>query len=204
MQRLSVLRQNHWDSWSKLQSQPFLRLLRQGKVPSDALRRWMTQDFYFLEGLVRFQALLLQRAPRPDRMVLAQAIVMSVEDLDWLSAQDLDLSQPRHNTTEAYLEFLGGLAARSYELGSVLHWVLRRSFLDAWLTLKTENDLLFELSQRWSAPEFKALEHDIAGLADCYIEKVPPEELAPAVEGIVAHELAFWKMAEEFLNREQS
>ena len=54
---------------------PFLDGVRDGTLPPAAFDRWLAQDALFVADLLRFQARLLARAPRPAQAVLAAGAV---------------------------------------------------------------------------------------------------------------------------------
>ncbi|MDK3255060.1 hypothetical protein [Blastococcus capsensis] len=60
----------HAGAWSGATAHPFLHAVRDGTVPEPAFDTWLVQDARFVADLLRFQARLLARAPRPAQAVL--------------------------------------------------------------------------------------------------------------------------------------
>ncbi|MCX7602220.1 MAG: hypothetical protein N2Z75_09825, partial [Meiothermus sp.] len=65
--------------WATLTEQPFLNLLRQGMVSSLVFERWLVQEQYLYEALLGLQASLLCRAPQPHRLIMVNALLVTVE-----------------------------------------------------------------------------------------------------------------------------
>jgi formylaminopyrimidine deformylase / aminopyrimidine aminohydrolase len=55
----------HADAWARATRSPFLDAVRDGSLPPAVFDTWLVQDAHFLGDLLRFQARLLARAPRP-------------------------------------------------------------------------------------------------------------------------------------------
>lgn len=207
MERLSDLRYRHARAWVGLAQQPFLMALRDGMVSLRAIRRWLAQDYMFLEGLMGFQADLLYRAPQSHRPILALAVISTVRELDWLSMQDLDLAVRPHPAVTHYLSYLQELEAQPYALATVLHWAFQRCFIDAWLTANPEacfggdsqaSRLLAELVQYWTLPEFQALLHDLGVIALEAEAETDPALLEQHLGRMLGYEKALWQMAWEY------
>ncbi len=71
------------DAWTAATRAPFLDGVRDGSLPANVLDAWLAQDALFVADLLRFQARLLARAPRPAQAVLAGGLVALVEELTW-------------------------------------------------------------------------------------------------------------------------
>ena len=199
-------------SWTDLSDQPFLRLLREGKVSEKVFTRWLRQERYLYEAILHLQTSLLRRAPQPHRLVKANALIVTVEELDWLDNLELP-TEPVHPVRQIYINFLSHLESRSYAEGTIVHWVRHRAFYDAWnATQATDPDfwgdelegLPTELSQHWLAPEAQALVHDFGSLALEVSEQLPPGQVDRLIGQVLELEQASWEMALEFtLNNHQ-
>ncbi|ADH62739.1 transcriptional activator, TenA family [Allomeiothermus silvanus DSM 9946] len=201
MERLSDLRYRHARAWVGLAQQPFLMALRDGMVSLRAIRRWLAQDYMFLEGLMGFQADLLYRAPQSHRPILTLAVISTVRELDWLNMQDLDLAVRPHPAVTHYLSYLQELEAQPYSLAIVMHWVLYRVFFDTWFSAKPQDGPLAEFSELWSTPELQALQRDLSGLAVEMMAQADPAELDRLIERALELERQSWKMAWEFVQK---
>ncbi|MDX2004469.1 MAG: hypothetical protein SFU83_04255 [Meiothermus sp.] len=192
--------------WADLGEQPFLRLLREGEVGQRVFLRWLRQEQYLYEGILGLQTSLLRRAPQMHRLVKANALIVTVEELDWL--HNLELPQePIHPVRQTYLDYLRYLEGRPYAEGTIAHWVRHRAFFEAWRTTQTTDPdgwgdglegLPTELSQHWLAPEAQALVHDFGSLALEVSENLGPDEVDRLVAQVLELEHASWEMALEF------
>ena len=115
--------ERHADSWREATRHPFLDAVRSGNLDPRDFGAWLVQDHHFVRDLLRFQALLLAEAPRSDQAALAGGLVALEAELSWFEEHaarlGLDLTVPRHPTTEDYAGFLEELAAGPYPEGIV-------------------------------------------------------------------------------------
>lgn len=190
--------------WAALTEQPFLCLLRQGKVPCRALERWLVQEWYLYEAMLGLQTSLLRRAPPRHRLIKINALLFTVEELDWLASLELP-PEPVHPLRQRYLEFIEGLEHAPYAMGTVAHWARHRAFFDAWsLLLPGDEDvedlsgLADEVAQHWMAPEAQALIHDFGSLALEASAGLSLNEVDWIVGQVLHLEQSAWEMALEF------
>jgi len=174
--------------------QPFLTRLRQGRVGRRAFEGWLVQERCLYEGILGLQTSLLRRAPPPHRLIVAQALVITIEELDWMESLELP-NLPVHPVRLEYLDFLETLEHESYEVGTVAHWVRQRAFFDAWRSLGPLEDLPGEFSEHWLAPETQALTHDLGSLALEAANNLPQGVVDEWVARVLAQEQSSWQMA---------
>jgi len=186
--------QRHPDAWRDATAHPFLDAVREGSLPAAAFDTWLVQDARFVADLLRFQARLLARAPRPARAVLAGGAVALVEELAWFEVQadarGLDLTAPARPATAAYAQLLERLDAADVATALTGLWTIERTYLDAWSAASPGAPAYREFVAHWTVPAFAGY---VAGL----------EAAADAVDGgddavfleVVAAETAFWSMA---------
>ena len=184
----------HADAFADATRHPFLTAVRDGTIEPSAFDTWLVQDARFVADLLRFQARLLARAPRPAQEVLARGALALVEELDWFedraAARGLDLSAPALPATTAYAELLERLDGADVSAALTALWTIERTYLDAWSTALPGAPAYREFVEHWTAPDFGGY---VAGLATA----------ADAVGGgdervfleVVAAEIAFWDMA---------
>jgi thiaminase len=194
--RVAELLQRHPEAWRGATAHPFLTAVRDGSLPEGAFDTWLVQDARFVADLLRFQARLLARAPRPAQAVLAGGAVALVEELAWFeqqaAARGLDLTAPALPATAAYAELLNRLDAADVPVALTALWTIERTYLDAWTTALPGAPAYREFVEHWTVPGFAGY---VAGL----------EAAADAVGGggddvfgaVVAAEVAFWDMALE-------
>ena len=193
---VAELLQRHPEIWRGATAHPFLTAVRDGSLPAGAFDTWLVQDARFVADLLRFQARLLARAPRPAQAVLAGGLVALVEELAWFeeqaAARGLDLTAPALPATAAYAELLQRVDAAEVPVALTALWTIERTYLDAWTTALPGAPAYREFVEHWTVPGFAGY---VAGL----------ETAADAVGGggdavfteVVAAEVAFWDMALE-------
>ncbi len=152
---------------------------------------WLLQDYPFVEALFRFQAGLLREAPQAHRLALIEALRATAEELDWLLFQGADPQAPVHPVRQAYAELLLELETRPYPLRTVLHYVMQRAFLEAWVAHAKSEEAL-EVAQHWTAPEFQAVLYDLEVLAEGAMGEVEASLLGPDLERILEMEYRSW------------
>ncbi len=182
--------------WAQLTKQPFIGLVQQGKVSTPALKRWLAQEQYLYEAELKLLAVLLQHAPRHHRLILANAVLMAVEELDWLAELELPQSPP-HVACRDYLAFWSRLQKAPYAQGLLAFWARKRAFFEAWRVVGyggTE-ELVLTLSQHWLAPEAQALLHDLGSLTMELSAEIPTTKSSELVAQVLRLEQAAWAMA---------
>jgi thiaminase/transcriptional activator TenA len=188
---------HHPDPWRGATRHPFLDAVRDGTIPVAAFDTWLVQDARFVADLLRFQARLLARAPRPAQAVLAGGLVALVDELAWFEEQaavrGLDLAVPALPATAAYAELLERLDAA--DVGSALAalWTIERTYLDAWSAARPGAPEYRGFVEHWTLPGFAGY---VAGLGTA-ADGVPAADPDAVFTEVVAAETAFWTMAME-------
>lgn len=107
------------------------------------------------EAELKQLAVLLQQAPRRHRLILANAVLMTVEELDWLAELEPP-PRPPHPACLDYLAFWSRLQNAPYAHGLVAFWARKRTFFEAWRVVgygaPGSEELVLTLSQHWLAP----------------------------------------------------
>jgi hypothetical protein len=191
-----------YPQWQAVLKHPFLQHLYHNQVSPWLLRRWLVQMQYIGEGLLRLQAHMIRMAPPAHRAVLAQTLLITLEELDLLQQETLDFSEDIHPTYKEYLSFLEGLECIPYANASLAHWVMLRFFNDAMVPLSPSDDT-FSVLDRYNCPEFLAVLHDLGGIAEEVWTQVPGQELDYLVEQALAHEKAAWDVLLEWWQEDQ-
>ena len=185
----------HADAWRRATDHPFLAAVREGRIPSAAFDTWLVQDARFVADLLRFQARLLARAPRPAQPVLADGLVALVAELAWFEQQaavrGLDLSAPALPATAAYAALLDRLDGADVPTGLQALWTIERTYLDAWSAALPGAPEFREFVEHWTVPGFAGY---VAGLEQAADAVGGPVDDAVFTE-LVAAETAFWDMA---------
>ncbi|MGY1855734.1 thiaminase II/PqqC family protein [Modestobacter sp. SYSU DS0290] len=186
-------------AWRAATAHPFLTGVREGTVPVAAFDTWLVQDARFVADLLRFQARLLARAPRPAQAVLAGGLVALVEELAWFEqlagARGLDLEAPTRSATTAYAELLARLDGADVPTGLTALWTIERTYLDAWSGALPGAPQYREFVEHWTAPGFAGYVAGLAAAADAFPAAAADAEAVFAE--VVTAEIAFWDMAME-------
>ncbi len=188
----------HADAWGRATRSPFLDAVRDGTLPPDAFDTWLVQDAHFLGDLLRFQARLLARAPRPAQGVLAGGCVALVEELDWFgrvaAERGLDLTAPQLPATVAYGDLLYRLDAADVGTALTALWAVERAYLDAWSGARPGAGEYGPFVAHWTAPGFAGYVAALAAAADDNaVDDAAPADEAVFLE-VAAAEADFWAM----------
>ena len=189
----------HADAWGRATRHPFLDAVRDGTLPTAAFDTWLVQDAHFLGDLLRFQARLLARAPRPAQAVLAGGCVALVEELDWFgrvaAGRGLDLAAPQLPATIAYGDLLYRLDAADVGTALTALWAIERTYLDAWSAALPGAEEYREFVEHWTVPAFASY---VAGL-EAAADGAGPDAGGTGDDAVflevVAAETAFWQTA---------
>jgi formylaminopyrimidine deformylase / aminopyrimidine aminohydrolase len=183
------------DAWRDATDHPFLRGVRDGSVPVAAFDTWLVQDARFVADLLRFQARLLARAPRPAQGVLAGGAVALVEELAWFeglaAGRGLDLAAPALPATRAYAALLARLEEADVPTALTALWTIERTYLDAWSGALPGAPAYREFVEHWTVPGFAGYVAGLAAAADA----LPAADPLAVFDEVVAAEVAFWDMA---------
>ncbi len=155
---------------------------------------WLKQDFPFVEALYRFQVGLLRDAPHPHRAPLVQALMATVEELDWLLSQGADPKEPVHPVRQEYVALLQEMEGFSYPYRLVFFYFLNHLFLEAWNAHVEGDGPWQELSQHWAAPEFQAVLFDLEVMAQGQVEGLDPGVVERYLARILEMEKKVWSL----------
>ena len=166
----SDLLRDHPSAWERATRHPFLLGVRDGTLPAGAFDTWLVQDHHYVGDLLRFQARLLARAPRPAQAVLAGGAVALVEELAWFEElagrRGLDLAAPRLPATAAYAALLERLDAAAVPAAVTALWAVERVYLDAWTAAAPGAPEYAGYVEHWTAPAFAGYVDGLAAAAD--------------------------------------
>ena len=114
--------------WDQIFSHPFLREIKEGSLPLEKFRYYLTQDYLYLEGFARTVAMALAKAPdsdtleelshrvltpveRPLHHKLMEAAQVTLEDIYRTGASPTNTAYVNHMLKTAALYGLGPTAA---------------------------------------------------------------------------------------------
>src|ERR671916_1953136 len=187
----------HPDAWRAATRHPFLDAVRDGTIPVAAFDTWLVQDARFVADLLRFQARLLARVPRPAQAVLAGGLVALVDELAWFEEQaavrGLDLGTPPLPASAAYAELLERLDAADVGTALTALWTIERTYLDAWSGAAPGAPEYRPFVEHWTQPGFADY---VAGLGMA-ADGIPAPDADAVFTEVVAAETAFWAMAQD-------
>ena len=190
----SELLRDHPAAWERATRHPYQLGVRDGTLPAEAFDTWLVQDHHYVEDLLRFQARLLARAPRPAQAVLAGGAVALVEELAWFEelagSRGLDLAAPRLPATVAYRELLERLDAADVPTALAGLWAVERVYLDAWTAAAPGAPEYAGYVAHWTAPGFADYVDGLAAAADALGGRHDEVVLE-----VLDAEVAFWDTA---------
>ena len=170
-----ALIQNAGLLWAEATRAPFLEALAAGRLPVQAFRRWLAQDYLFAKDLMAFQSIPLAKAPRDCHKALVGGLAALDKELEWFESHagrlHVDLDIPPHPTCRRYMDFL--LRSAHTEVYPVLIAMLfgvEASYLAAW-TAFAPAGLYAEFFARWSSAEFRRTWRNSAGLLSAILTK---------------------------------
>jgi thiaminase len=192
---VAELLQRHGDAWRAATGHAFLAGVRDGSVPVAAFDTWLVQDALFVADLLRFQARLLARAPRPAQAVLATGAGSLVAELDWFeqqaAARGLDLAAAPLPATRAYAALLERLDGAEVGTALMALWTIERTYLDAWSGALPGAPAYRDFVAHWTVPGFAGYVADLEAAADLLAGSGADDVFLE----VVAAETAFWEMA---------
>jgi thiaminase/transcriptional activator TenA len=188
------------DLWLRATRHEFLDAVRDGSLPGAAFASWLTQDYRFVALLLRFQARLLARAPRPAQAVLAGGAAALVDELAWFerkaAARGLDLAVAELPATAEYGRLLEHLDAAEFPVAMSMLWALERVYLDAWTYAAPGAPPFREYVEHWTTPEFAGYVAELEGAAEAALRGAPePAGIDAYFRQVVEAEVRFWDMA---------
>lgn len=190
----SALLSDHPAAWERATHHPFLLGVRDGTLPAGAFGTWLVQDHHYVGDLLRFQARLLARAPRPAQAVLAAGAVALVEELAWFeelaASRGLALGTPRLAATVAYGELLDRLDTADVAAALTGLWAIERVYLDAWSAAAPGAPEYATYVAHWTAPGFAGYVDGLAAAADALGGRHDDVVLE-----VLDAEVAFWDTA---------
>lgn len=183
--------------WKEATRAAFLDALAEGKLPKEALQRWLAQDYLFARDLLAFQSILLSKSPRSCHAVLVGGLGALEAELSWFESRSerlsLDLKVEPHPVCRRYGDFM--IRSAYTEPAAVLLAVLfgiEVAYLVAWSALKPEGEYR-QFIERWSSPMFIEYVATLQRLT----EEHQHEAQQAAFDQVLELEREFWRMTWE-------
>jgi len=181
----------HRELWDQAVRHPFLRVLE--RPPSEeALRRWLGYEAQRFEGALSSLGCLLAEVPKQHRYVLAQALVLLTEELEWLDVNALPV--PRASEVEDWSERVRRYFIYGWDRLMISVWLSTRLQYDALRALNPEDELPRSYLERRTSPVIEAFLHDFEEMADPAIERVGLGEASQILVEVVEEQSALWDL----------
>ncbi len=173
--------------WDRAKRHPFLRVLE--RPPTERiLRRWFACESRWYHRAMAALGCLLSEVPKSHRYVVAQALMLLAEELDWLDVHSEPV--PENPEIEEWGERVYAVIAQGWDRAMVLIWLGTRLQYEALEPLQPEDELARSYWERRTSPIVEAFLHDFEELAEIAVEVLGIAEstaiLLRAVEGQVA------------------
>ncbi len=170
---------------------PFLRMLE--RPPSEeAFRRWLGYEAYWFEGALTSFGCLLSEVPKRHRYVLAQALMLLTEELDWLEVNALPV--PREGEVRAWAGRLHDYLAQGGDRLMVAVWLATRLQYDALRALAPEDELPRSYLERRTSPVVEAFLYDFEEMAEPAIDKLGVGGASRVLVEVVDAQSALWDL----------
>ena len=160
---------------------------------------WLAQDYRFVADLLRFQARLLGRAPRPAQHVLAGGLVALVDELSWFeqraAVRHIGLDARPLPATTAYGRLLECLDSADFPVALTMLWALERTYLDAWSYALPGAPAYQEFVAHWTTPQFAVYVAALQAAADDGL--CDQADIDARFIEVLKAEIGFWDMAWE-------
>lgn len=181
----------HRELWDQAVRHPFLRVLERPPT-EEALRRWLGYEARWLEGAFASLGCLLADVPKQHRYVLAQALVLLAEELEWLDVNALPV--PRGPEGEAWSERVQRYFSYGWDRLMISVWLATRLQYDALRALNPDDELPRSYLDRRTSPVVEAFLHDFEEMADPAIERVGFGEASEILVEVVGELSALWDL----------
>lgn len=192
---------------------PFTVSIRDGTVDLAAFKRWLGQDYMFVQEFVAFLASVLlkccKQSESSDMEIILGGLASLSDELSWFKKEaakwsvDLAGVSPLSSNME-YRRFLQsfGEPEISYTVAITTFWIIETVYQDSFAFCieegnKTPPELL-GTCQRWGSPEFKQYCQALQQITDRCLANAPSDAVKSAEEAflrVLDLEVGFWDMS---------
>ena len=181
----------HRELWDQAVRHPFLRVLERPPT-EEALRRWLGYEARWFEGAFASLGCLLSKVPKEHRYVLAQALMLMAEELEWLDVNAIPVPDPAEaeewsNRVQHYFSY-------DWDRLMIAVWLGARLEYDGLRALNPEDELARSYLERRTSPFVEAFLHDFEEMADPAIERVGLSEASNILLQVVEELSALWDL----------
>ena len=179
----------HREVWDRAKRHPFLRFLE--RPPSErAFRRWLACESRWFERATAAVGCLLSEIPKTHRYVVAQALLLLTEELDWIEVY----AEPglESSAVEEWGERIHAVFSQGWERAMIVLWLGTRLFYEAMRPLEPEQELVREYWERRTSTVVEACLHDFEELANAAIEALGLAEASSILLQVVEGQMALW------------
>ncbi len=190
----------HRDAWNRAMRHPFLRVL-EGPVAEAAFRRWLGYEAGWIGQALGGLACAVPQVPRGHRYVVAQALVVLTEELDWLEAYGLE--GEREEGLEAADRVVERAFGQGWECSVLVLWTGARLQFDALRGLEPQEELVRAFQERRTSAVVEAFLHDFAELTDLALQKLGMATAGDLLARVVAGQGELWDLGLALLERQE-
>ncbi|MDP8003645.1 MAG: TenA family protein [Caldisphaera sp.] len=195
---------NSLSIWKKFVPHSFLKAVADGTIDKRLFSQWLSQDFLFVKGAIRFMLVLASRAPDMQLPYLVEASYLISKEIDMFEKAAIKLGTRLEGYTnllnESYISYLISIAhSASYLEGLTALYCEERAYYESWNWVKENTDLqrnpYSELISYWSSEGFKNYVGALERMLNEEAEIVGGDEKNRAKEvcrRVSEFELAFW------------
>jgi len=175
--------------WDRAKRHPFLRILE--KPPSErAVARWLACEARWFERAMAALGCLLSEVPKSHRYVVAQALMLLTEELDWLEVHaEPGIEDP---AIDAWGDRVQAVFTQGWDRAMIMVWLGTKLQFDALKPLEPEDDLPRAYWERRTSPVIEAFLHDFEELAEVAVEALGMAEASAILLEVVEGQLALW------------
>ncbi|KQK22013.1 bifunctional TENA2 protein [Brachypodium distachyon] len=203
----------HREMYKRATRHPFTVSIRDGTVDLAAFKRWLGQDYMFVQEFVAFLASVLlkccKQSESSDMEIILGGLASLSDELSWFKKEaakwsvDLAGVSPLSSNME-YRRFLQsfGEPEISYTVAITTFWIIETVYQDSFAFCieegnKTPPELL-GTCQRWGSPEFKQYCQALQQITDRCLANAPSDAVKSAEEAflrVLDLEVGFWDMS---------
>ena len=177
------------DIWREAVRHPFLRQL-EDENHEDSFRRWLAYEARSLSEALSSLGCLLREAPGSHRYVLAQAVMMMAEELDWVEAHAI--ASPEAEELGYWVGRLNRALSRGFDRSILLLWLGVKLNFEALWPLSPATELYADYRERRTSAVVEAFLHDFEELAEVAVEALGMAEASAILLEVVEGQLALW------------
>ena len=177
--------------WERARRHPFFQRL-EGPGAAGGLRRWLALEQRWFERTLASLGCLLAEVPKTHRYVLAQALMLIAEELDWMDVH-VDPTPLGDELAEVLAE-VDRVFRQGPEQAVVVLWLGARLQYEALRPIQPVDELARVYWERRTAPVIEAFLHDFEELAEGSVEALGLGKAGELLLDVVKGQTALWDL----------